>query len=207
MIPHLFDEAATERFSEACHNIAEKIDCDPLLVAREFDKLDLIESAKPEFLDILKKQTHKVNEAARHGENFLNALRRLPEDELKYYMETGYPTRYQIQLLVELLSGNYEALQGYRKRFKRTGGSNPAAHIVAFGVVRIFRRIRRKVTLGQSPEGGPSTDFGHAVRFALGEFGVRADWRRPAEAATRKYFAAEERLARCTARRHRPVAD
>lgn len=65
---------------------------------------------------------------------------------------------------------------------------NAQAHLTALCVARLFKRLKRKVTFGISGSNTqePSTPYGHAVRKSFLLLGLKANWRRPADAARKK---------------------
>ncbi len=71
----------------------------------------------------------------------------------------------------------------------KTGGTDPADHIVADWVKMGFEDLGEKITFGvradPGHEGEPSGSFGRVVREALCYRGSLANWRRVAEAAVK----------------------
>src|SRR5690606_24479933 len=137
----------------------------------------------PEVVSARKRNLEAMNEAARHAENLLLALRRMSEGERENLISSGAVTVHQVEHLSVLVRDEKAHLSAWAKARPLQGAKNLAAHDVAGAVRKLFRKIGREITFGQRPEGGPSTDFGRAVEVAIGAFGIRADWRRPAEAA------------------------
>lgn len=152
-------------------------------VMHAFKHLQTPEWSTPQHLDAVKKSAHSLNEAARHASNLITTLRRLRPGVLEQLVISGAVTIWQLEHLFRVLSDDAESLGAYSNQFSRKGGQNPAAYLVAEGMRRLFRRLRRPITHGLDSGGGPSTDFGRAVEHAIGAFGLRADWRRPAEGA------------------------
>ncbi len=163
--------------------IAKHLGCEEDLVHRAFAGLGSPEWELPTHLDQVNATSHALNEAARHAENLWNSLRRISHDEREALTIAGTPTLQQIEFLRDTLAGNASDLKIWAKRRNRNGGRNPASYIVSEGMRRLFRRTRKTITFGNSFDGGPSTEFGRAVEFALGAFGIRADWRRPTQDA------------------------
>jgi hypothetical protein len=190
----LFD--ASDNFEHPLDQIARKNKCSSDLVFWAL-RYELPEHREPEHLDKVKGTSHSLNEAARHAANLLKCYRRLSQNRKDILLASGCVTPAQIEQLISVLSEDSGDLVAFAGRFSRKGGQNPAAHHIAEAVRRIFRRQRRPIKFGQHPEGGPSTDFGRSVEHAIGAFGVRSDWRRPAEAAIKKNLEMENRLHRC----------
>lgn len=178
--------------------IASRIRCDENDVHAAFNGLDFPEWDTPAHLDAVKKVTHSLNEASRHADNLLRAMRRLSQHEREDLIISGAVTFQQVEFLRDVLAGNASDLKSWSSRRYRGGGRNPAAYIVAEGIRRLFRRLRKPITFGIHSEGGPSTDFGRAVEYAIGAFGIHADWRRPTEEAANKQVKIRARLARCS---------
>ena len=65
---------------------------------------------------------------------------------------------------------------------------NAQAHLTALCVARLFKRLGRNVRFGISGSNTdePSTPFGRAVRESFSLLGIKANWRRPADAARKK---------------------
>lgn len=190
--------------------IARFIDCDEDKVWNAFRGVDTPEWSVPSHLDAVKATTHKLNKAARNASNLARALRELNESERRDLILAGAVTLQQIQHLASVLDGDAKSLDKWLRGRPRTGGKNPAAYAVSEGMRRLFRRLRKPITLGVSEAGSPSTEFGRAVEFALGEFGLVADWRRPTEAARDKLEKIRGRMGRCAiakARQNGPNAD
>lgn len=182
--------------------IARRLRCDSDIVASMFFGVGMPEWSTPEHLAAIKETTHAINEAARYAANLRNALLRLSSERQRMLIEAGAVTHQQIGYLLSQLSEDSADLDAYSARFNRAGGRNPAAHIVAEAMRRIFRRLRKPITYGQlSAGGGPSTEFGREVEFALGAYGLTADWRRPTEAAVNKQWKRDDRLRLCLAAR------
>lgn len=189
--------AAIDDAWEPHRQIGERLECDEYLVRDCFRGLGVPEWESPAHLDKVRKATHSLNEAARHADNLLRAMHRLSQPERESLIVSGAVTFHQIEFLRDILSGDATDLKTWLSKRKRGGGRNPAAYIVAEGMRRLFRRLRRPITFGIHSEGGPSTDFGRAVEYAIGVFGIHADWRRPAEKAAGKQNGIKARLAMC----------
>lgn len=183
--------------------IARRLRCDSSVVVSMILGVGTPEWSTTEHLQAVKDTTHQLNEAARHAANLNKSLMRLSENQRQFLMDAATVTPQQIGHLVAVLSDDAASLDLYGARFNRVGGRNPAAHIIAEGMRRVFRRLRRPITYGQHPGGGPSTDFGREIEFALGAFGLKTDWRRPTEAAAQTQRLIQERLSRCLAEKQR----
>lgn len=189
--------AAEDDGCGAFRAIAHRVGCDEYAVSDAFRGLRGPEWEVPQHLDAVKRTAHAMNEAARHAKNLHAALGRLSEDQRRSLTLAGAVTMPQIEHLLAVLAGDASGLQDWLRNRNRRGGRNPAAYIVSEGMRRLYRRLRKRITFGQDTGGGPSTDFGRDVEFALGAFGVSADWRGPAREAFAKQLRREERLARC----------
>ena len=183
--------------------LARRLNCEEKEVDAAFRSVGIVLYLEPQHLDLVKRETHDLNEAARHARNLAKSLMRLTRDEDKAIWFAGAVSVPQIEHLAAVLEGEAKSLEDTRIGIDRKGGRNPAAHAVAEGVRRLFRRLRREITFGSSPSGDPSTDFARTVQLALGEFQILADWRRPAQAAFEKQLQIQGRLIRCSANRLR----
>lgn len=183
--------------------IARHLRCDSDLVVTMIMGVGTPEWATTEHLQAVKDTTHQLNEAARHAANLNNSLMRLSENQRQFLMDAATVTPQQIGHLVAVLSDDAASLDLYGARFSRVGGRNPAAYIIAEGMRRLFRRLRRPITYGQHPGGGPSTDFGREMEFAFGAFGLKTDWRRPTEAAAQTQRLIQERLSKYLAEKQK----
>ena len=128
---------------------------------------------------------------------------KLSPEERDSLIVAGAPTFHQIEFLRDTLSTDALSLENWSSRRNRIGGRNPAAYIISEGMRRVFRRLRKKITYGNNGSGGPSTEFGREVEYALGAFGVRADWRRPTEEATNTQGKIAARLLKCQVQKRR----
>ena len=189
----IFPEAVDDG-CEPFRQIGSRLGCDEYLIHDAFRGLGVPEWEVPTHLDAVKATTHALNESARHAENLLRAMRKLSVRERGQLIEDGAPTFSQIEFLHDILAGDAANLKGWLAKRHRAGGRNPAAYIVAEGMRRVFRRLRKNVTFGFQHDGGPSTEFGREVTFALGAFGLQADWRRPTEEAANKQGKIKARL-------------
>lgn len=197
----IFPEAEDDG-CEPFRRIAANLGCDENLVHDAFRGLGMPEWEIPTHLDKVKKTTHSLNEAARHADNLLRTLRKMSQQERDNLTVAGAPTIHQIEFLRDTLSGDASTLKGWAKKRNRSGGRNPAAYIISEGMRRVFRRLRKTITYGNHPDGGPSTEFGRAVEFALGAFAVLADWRRPTEEASNKQGKIKARMVECQLEKH-----
>jgi hypothetical protein len=182
---------------EPFRQIASRFGCDEYLVHDAFRGLGVPEWEIPTHLDTVKKTTHALNEAARHANNLLRAMLKLSQEERDSLIVAGAPTFHQIEFLRDTLSSDALGLKSWSSRRHRGGGRNPAAYIIAEGMRRVFRRLRKNITYGNQHDGGPSTEFGREVKFALGAFGVLSDWRRPTEEASNKHGKIRARMIEC----------
>jgi hypothetical protein len=195
--------AAKDDGCEPFRKIGARLGCDEYLVLDAFRGLGIPEWEISTHLDDVKASTQVLNEAARYADNLLGAMRRLSEDDRRDLIVAGAPTFHQIEFLRDTLQGDASDLKSWASRRNRTGGRNPAAYIVAEGMRKVFRRLRKPITFGNHYEGGPSTEFGKEVEFALGAFGIRADWRRPTQEATEKQGKIAARMFECSRKKQR----
>lgn len=196
-LPPIFP-AAEDDGCGAYRAIAKHVGCSEDQVFDAFRGLGIPEWSTPEHFNVMKDHVFALNKAAQLAEKLFGAMRDLHPDALNSITQAGGSTIPQIEYLSSLLSGDAENLNDWRNRRFEGGRSDPSAAIVAEGIRRLFRRLRRPITFGQADSGGaPSTAFGKAVEFALSAFGLRANWRRAAERAFRKQEAVESRRFRC----------
>jgi hypothetical protein len=195
-LPPVFPDVSDHTY-EAHLAIAKRLGCDEFQVGAAF-KRAAPQWITPAHFDALKQRTLALNEAARLADRLHKTMRRLPSDAIDNLISEGAITIPQIEYLGSLLSGESKNYDEWRNMRYSGGRTNPAANDIAEGMRRLFRRLRKPITFGQSDSGdGPSTEFGRAVEFALGAFGVNAHWRRAAEKAYRKQQKIEGRRCRC----------
>lgn len=188
---------------EAIEAIARRHGAHPDLVGSCFSGVNVYDDRV--HLRLVRESTEGMNEAARHAANLVKAFSRLSSHEREHLVNVGAPTVVQIRYLASVLHGHAKSLEEWRRQPNQKGGRNPAAYQVAEATRRLFRRLRCPITFGQTPEGGPSTEFGCAVAHAIGAFRVSADWRRPAEAAFKRQKEIQYRLQRLHDLRPKPV--
>lgn len=179
----------------AMSDIAKYMTCRDLDVDRAFRGLGGISYTTPTHLDSVKEVTHSFNEAARHAQNLTRSISRMTESQKRELVVAGCVTFFQIEHLADVLAQDATSLKEWSRTRIRTGGRNPAAYAISEAMRRLFRQQRLDITFGQYPEGGPSTNFGKAVQFALGSFGEKSDWRRPTEEARNKQREINQRFA------------
>jgi|GEM_PF-6390999 len=192
--PEIFP-AASDDGCEPFRIIARHLDICADVVMDSFSGINP-ECWAPEHLSSVRGNTEALNEAAKHAENLHLALLRISQGERDDLTQQGCVTVQQIEHLADLLRVGSVTLSEWSTQRKREGGKNLAAHDVAEGVRRTFRRTQTNITFGQHPGGGPSTPFGRAVEVAIGAFGIRADWKSPTKAAFAKQRKLLERYAR-----------
>ncbi|WP_146111583.1 hypothetical protein [Defluviimonas denitrificans] len=179
---------------EPFRSIAAHVHCSEDDVFAAFAGLPVPEWITPTHLQSVRAATQRWNEAARHARNLQHTLMRLTDHERVQLRVAGAVTVEQIAHLQSVLDGDAKNLNEWLTSQPRAGRENIAAAAVAEGIRRLFRRRRKRITFGQHPEGGPSTEFGRAVEFSIGAFGVLADWRRPAQKAKEKQDDIQGRL-------------
>ncbi|QIE42636.1 hypothetical protein G5B39_12295 [Rhodobacteraceae bacterium SC52] len=182
---------------EPFRQIAKFTGCKEEEVYYSFRGIGVPQWITPEHIDAVQANTKAINNAARAARNLQDALNRLSRSDIETIIKHGGATPAQIAFLAANLEGWATDLTGWRAKQSRAGGKNPAAYAVAEGMRRLFRRLRRKITFGNHPDGGPSTDFSRAVEHAIGAFGIRAGWQLPAQRAWEKQSRINARLTRC----------
>ena len=115
----------------------------------------------------------------------------------------GCVTIHQLEHLRHVLADDAAYLTRFQREpgNARPGGRNPAAYMIAEGMRRLFRRLRKRITYGTNDCGSPTTDFCRGVEHAIGAFGARADWRGPAREAWEKQLRIENRYRACAMNR------
>ena len=195
-----FPEAVDDGM-QSIREIAARWDTDENTVSDAFRTVP--EWALPEHLDAVKHYAGELNRAARASERLIGILCGLPESEREMLVAAGCVTIEQLEHLRHVLADD----AAYLIRFQgepgnaRPGGRNPAAYIIAEGMRRLFRRMRKRITYGTNDCGSPTTDFCRGVEHAIGAFGVRVDWRGPAHEAWEKQTRIQGRLATCAMKR------
>lgn len=169
-----------------------------------FKGLEVPEYAAPEHLDTVKYNALELNRAARCSEKLIEILSRLPQDERDLLSHAGCVTVEQLMHLSNVLADDATYYGQFLKQRGNTrqGGRNPAAYIVAEGIRRLFRRLRKSIGYGCSDYGSPTTHFCKGVEHAIGAFGIRANWRGPAREAYEKQLEIENRRNRLLMHRH-----
>lgn len=204
MTPPVFPGAEDDG-CQPFRDIARWLDCNEDQALDAFRGLAVPEWEAPEHLKAVKDTTHDLNKAAQLSRNLLQAIRRMHFSQIDSLRHAGAATPEQIEHLHAVLSGHARNLSGWLRSRDRTGGRNPAAYKVAEGMRRLFRRLRKKITYGQSASGDPSTEFARAVEFALGAFGINAGWQGPARAAFKRQGEIASRMNRCALRKGFPA--
>lgn len=203
MTPEIFPEQS-DFFHKAAESVAGDLGCTVDLVYTCMGKLDAVYN-QPEHLDAVSEVTHHFNDAAKFARRLHWELTLLTPSQRKDLEVAGCVTVFQLEHLADVLNQDAKGLSSWSRKRIRTGGRNLAAYDVSELIRRIFRRQRRAITFGTSGEtDNPSTAFGRAVCRALGHFGVKAGWRRPAMEAFDKQRRIQERMRRiCEARQAR----
>ncbi len=184
-------------------DVAKLIGCDLKTVIRAFSGLPVPEWSTPEHQRALKNAAGKLNEAVRHAENLVRSLNRLSNNELSFLIQAGTVTPQQIELLIQTMQQDADQIVGWRDELPSSTSRNHAAYIVSEGVRRLFRRLRKEISYGQSADSGaPSGEFCKTVDFAIGAFGIVASWRGPAKEAWEKHLAIENRYRLLKMKKH-----
>ena len=206
MKPEIF-AYRSEFFRRAAESTAKKQGCDIGLVYGCISGLDAIWNT-PDHMDDVREVTEHFNEAAQHAKKLHRSITLMTEAQRRELTVAGCVTVFQIEHLADVLAQDATTLKSWSRTRFRTGGRNLAAYDVAELMRRIFRRQRRRITFGLQPNSDhPSTEFGRAVRDALGDFGVKAGWRRPAQEAFDNQRQIQERLSRiCEAKHQRELS-
>lgn len=184
--------------------LAEILGCSIEEATDAFIGLEFPEYGTREHLNVVKDSVERHNRALRPAQKLAYYLRRLTAREKEHLRWAGAVTPEQVEHLSQVLSGQVDSLNGWYTGQDRTGGRNVAAHTIAEGVRRAFRRKRKRISYGES-DGSPSTNFGRAVELTIAAFGVRADWAEPAHKAWLKQQDIGLRLGRLKATKQRRI--
>lgn len=155
---------------------------------------DIPSASSPEYIDKLKSAAKARENGARFARGLATSLRdfsHLTGTNLMLPPGCEGVTVEQIDLLEKALEDDCRYYLQWSRGYDRTGGRNPAAYVVAHLIRQVYFRLGKRITLGNN-DGLPSTDFGRAVEFALSEFKISSDWRRPAEDARKKFLQMEQ---------------
>ncbi len=189
--------------NEPFRDIGKFVGCDEWAVMDAFRGLRLPEWSTPEHQRALKNAAGNLNEAVRHAKNLARSLNRLSKNELELLIQAGTITPQQIEFLIRTMQQDADQIGGWRDELPSSTSRNHAAYIVSEGVRRLFRRLRKEISYGQSAEGGaPSGEFCKTVDFAIGAFGIVASWRGPAKEAWEKHLAIENRYRLLKMKKH-----
>lgn len=190
---------------EPYRRIAKRWDVDEEIVSGVFRGLGLPEWAAREHLGFIKEHASELNRAARSIEKLVGLLNSFPQSERDLLVQSGCVTIYQLEHLHFKLTEDSSYFGGFLQKSEnsRRGGRNPATYIVAEGMRRLFRRLRKPITFGVTDSTLPSTDFCRAVEHAIGAFHIVADWRGPANEALDKQLQIQNRFHRCLTNHHR----
>ena len=202
--PEIFP-VTNDGYSNAINDIAKFVGAESILVNHCISTSGEVEYDTPGHLDAVNGVTHSFNDAARHAKNLHRALTLMTPSQRKELIVAGCASMYQIEHLADVLTQDAKSLQDWSRSRIRTGGKNLAAYGMAKAMRHLFRRLRREVTFGQDQGGGPSTDFGKTVQFTIGAFGIKADWRRPAQHERDFQRQINERFHRVQGRRTKPI--
>lgn len=206
----IFPEAVGDGF-EPHRRVAEFVGCHEAQVENAFRSLNIIEWEDAAHRKDVRRETGTINKAARQAWELAKTLRELDTEgaELLFYSATV--TYIQIEALAAVLDGQATSLSEWMNSRNARASRNEAAYIVAEGVRRLFRRLRKPITYGQRhDDNGPSGDFCRTVEFAIGAFGVgatsrsssgSANWRGPAKEANEKQQSINNRLIACQIRK------
>lgn len=187
-----FPEAADDG-CEPFRAIGAYLECDECEVADAFAGLRAPEWSTPEIKDNQKKSTFALNRCANELNKLIKAYSALSEEDYQLAIEAGGITRPQLRATERIFASHSGSMSRWYEEGGRDGGRNIAAYTVAEGMRRLFRRKRWPIGWGIT-EGYPSTPFGRAVEFSLGEFGIISGWRGPTRAAWEKQKKIEGRL-------------
>ena len=202
--PELFTDLNDET-SNAIEDIARFVGADPFFVGNCMVNDGSILDETPSHMDAVKEATNSLNEAARHAQNLLRSMTQLTPAQHLAHGAAGCVTTFQLEHLAYVLADDTKDLKEWSRNRQRTGGRNLAAYGVAKSIRRLFRRLRKEITFGQHPDGGPSTEFGKTVQYAIGAFGIKADWRRPTQEEREVQRKINERYYRIAGTRPKPL--
>lgn len=181
---------------EPFRRIAAKVGCTEFQALDAFHGLAVPEWSTPEHQRAIKEETQNINTAVRHAKNLANSLRSLSQQQRADLIMSGMITHQQVEALKMCLQQDAASLTEYRSSLGGSTSRNPAAYVVAEGMRRLFRRLRKAITYGKSPDGGPTGEYCRAVEFAIGAFGIVASFDGPAKEANKKQRSIEARLSR-----------
>lgn len=203
----IFQEAPDDG-CEPHRRIADHVGCDEICVLVAFRGLDVPEWSTPEHLRQVGKKFEELSEAALCAERLAASFKRLNPSERLELQSAGTVTLEQIEHLAAVLRGDALDLNDWLKQRGKKTSKNVAAHTVAEGMRRLFRRLRRPIKYGVNAEhGGPSTEFCRSVQAAIEAFGIPgsersnlgvANWRGPSRTACDKQKSIQARLIRCS---------
>lgn len=168
-----------------------------------FRGLPIPEWSSPRQIRLQKDYARKLDKAATSARRLFHAYQDLPPEEMDSLIIEGGITLKQLSTTLKILESSAETIDSWAKVHDTKGGRNPAAHIVAEGMRRLFRRQRWEIGCGQDFHGHPSTKFGRAVEVALRSFDLAGHWRKPTEAATSKQKRIQSRMLECSFRKAR----
>lgn len=187
-----FPEASDDG-CEPFRAIGAYLNCSEFEVASAFAGLRAPEWSTPEAKSNQEKSSRALNKCTAELEKLIKAYSALSDEDYQLAIEAGGITRPQLRATKEIFASHSASMSRCYGEDGRKGGRNIAAYTVAEGIRRLFRRKRRPIGWGIT-EGYPSTPFGRAVEFSLGEFGVISGWRGATEAAYKKQKKMEGRL-------------
>ena len=179
---------------EPFRKIARHLDCTEIQAFDAFRGLDVPEWNTLDHLRLEKGRAANFNRLARAAERLEQQMRLMTPNERLFCSQSGMITEDQVGALSQYFRGEAKEIGDYRASRAGATSRNPAVYIISEGIRRLFRRLRKNITYGQSYEGVPTTDFARAVDFGIGAFDVIADWKGPAKAACEKQKRIEARL-------------
>ena len=168
-------------------DIAQRLKCDIWDYDSCWEGLTYPIWSNPEHYQQMRDATSAYNKAARSAINLFDAMKSLSSNDRDSLFNAGLVTLPQIRKLAERLESNALQMTEEQKVDGRQSNRNIAAHNIGISIHRLFQKLGKPITWGIT-DGGPSTDYGRAVEYALAAFNIKADWRRPAQSARDTYL-------------------
>jgi hypothetical protein len=184
-----------------------KLNCDEYKVMDAFSGMRSPEWSTPIVKDNQKASTIALNRCALRVDQLIKAYSDLSQEDYQLSLQAGCVTIEQLRATHKAISSHGHTMGNWYSEGDRRGGRNIAAYTISEGIRRLFRRLRLPLTWGVSESGLPSTPFGRAVEFSLGEFGIISDWRGPTKDAWKKQKKIEGRLMAFHLSRHRTLLE
>lgn len=177
----------SEEVEAACVALSAQLNCQKRVIYACLNKIDVPAWVSPEALDATRDEVRAYNEVGNLASELARQMKKLGSSDIEEFVCNAFVTAAQVERLAIEMYAARDFFQSHLDDNPRPGGRR----LDAFNVAKIVLRAHR--VLGRSFKtahvgGQPSTPFGRNVSEALAIFGVRADWRRPAEAVVEDYY-------------------